>query len=135
MAFQPDHFRHPNDAQSLMNLKAVKWVERLSRNLVADDLEHDLLMLNLCDNVELTRTDHPDIHEAIGVASDAFGMPQPPRVFLDSRLDPQTTSFGRDEPILVVTTSLLEKLDEAEHRLPASDFRLPPPSPAPRHPR
>jgi hypothetical protein len=59
MNLQPAHYQHPSDRDSLANLRAVKWFERMSKVLVAEDLETDFYLLNLSDNVLLTEREFP----------------------------------------------------------------------------
>ena len=113
-AIDPESYQHPLDRESLLRVRAIQWVERLSRSLVAEDLEQDFLLLQLSDNVEMSAQSFPEVHRALDRACAVLGATKRPRVFLDSRPEPHSLSLGVEQPLLVLSSGLLELLVEDE---------------------
>ncbi|MBE7466041.1 MAG: M48 family metallopeptidase [Planctomycetes bacterium] len=110
----PELFQHPDDRESFLNLKAISWLSKLSQAFVMEDLERDLMLLNLADNVVLRRQDRPALHAALDRALEALDFPHRPEVFLECNPLPHSYSFGEVKPLLVVTSGMLELLDDDE---------------------
>ncbi|MCZ7643718.1 MAG: M48 family metallopeptidase [Planctomycetota bacterium] len=109
-----EHFQHPEDEASFLNLKAIAWLSKFSQSFVMADVERDLRLLSLADHVLLRRGDRPALHEALDRALAALEFPHRPEVFLECNPVPHSYAFGETQPLLVVTSGLLGLLDEDE---------------------
>jgi len=114
MPVESRHYQHPADLDSLVNLRAIKWFERLSKTLVATDLETDFYLLNLSDNVLLREAEFPELNTALKRACDVLGVARVPRLFLDTRPDPYSLCIGEAQSLIVISSGLVELLDEEE---------------------
>jgi Zn-dependent protease with chaperone function len=114
MKHSPRHYQHPLDRESLLNLRAIKWFEGISKYVVADDLERDFHLLNLVDNVLMTRRDFPNVIEHLEHACQRLGLTVVPRLFLDTNPAPHTLCVGEQNPMIVLSTGMLELLAEEE---------------------
>ncbi|MCM8525277.1 MAG: M48 family metallopeptidase [Lentisphaeraceae bacterium] len=111
----PKHsYQHPKDIESFINLKSVSWVSTLSKKLMADELEKDFYLLNLMDNVLMTECDFPVIHGYLDEACEKLNLKKKPVLFLDTSADPKTLCIGEKNPMLIVSTALLEILSPLE---------------------
>lgn len=97
-----------------MNLRAVKWIESLSKYLVAEDLEQDFLLHNLVDNTRLSEADFPGLHRSLRHACEQLGLPTVPSVFLDTNPAPHAVSVAGETGVMVLTSGMLDLLSEDE---------------------
>jgi Zn-dependent protease with chaperone function len=114
MSYEPWHYQHPSDRESLIHLRAVQWFETLSKHLVAEDLERDAHLLNVIDNVRMTRQDFPRPNQYLENACHVLGVSPLPCMFLDTNPEPQIQSLGERQPMMVISSGLLELLSEEE---------------------
>ena len=108
------HYQHPLDRESLLNLRAIKWFEGISKYVVADDLERDFLLLNLVDNVLMTRRDFPKAIGHLERACETLGLSKVPQLFLDTNPAPHTLCVGEHNPMIVISSGMLELLADDE---------------------
>lgn len=114
MAYVPADYQHPLDRKSLMNLRAVKWIESLSKYLVAEDLEQDFLLHNLVDNTALSERDFPGVHRELRRICEVLGLESVPTVFLDTNPAPHSLSVAGDRGVVVLTSGMLDLLEPEE---------------------
>jgi Zn-dependent protease with chaperone function len=117
MEYEPDWYRHPREQSALVNLRAIKWLERVSKAMVAEDLESDFYFLHLSDDVRMTAGDFPEVHDHLEEACRALGVAPLPDVFLDTRPEPHSSSLGDRRRMIVLSSGLLELLDGDELRV------------------
>jgi Zn-dependent protease with chaperone function len=114
MPYPAHAYQHPLDLQGLRQLRAFKFLEKISKTLVAADLETDLWLLQMSDNVRLNPQDFPALHQALEEACEVLELVQRPQVFLDTRPEPHCSSFGDQNPLITISTGLLDLLEEDE---------------------
>src|SRR5688500_7420546 len=112
--YQPFHYQHPSDRESLVHLRAVKWFETLSKQILAEDLERDAYFLNVIDNVRMTRKNFPLVHSYVEKASEILELHPTPELFLDTNPQPTILSMGETRPTIVISSGLLELLSDEE---------------------
>jgi len=110
----PELYQHPLDRESFLNLQGLSWLSKLPKLFVMDDMERDYQLLCLADHVALRQRDHPKLHAALDRAMDALGFQPRPDLFLLCDPAPQSYSFGEREPLIVLSSGLLELLDDDE---------------------
>ena len=110
----PAWFQHPSDTDSLMQVKAVKWFEKLSKSLVAEDLEEDFYLLNMIDNILMTDKDFPHVHELMAHICEVLNLETPPKIFMDTNPQATIRCLGDHNPMIVVSSGLLELLSKEE---------------------
>lgn len=114
MRYNRQSYQHKLDCESLLNLRGIKWFERLSKYLVADDLERDFYLLNLVDNVLMKESDFPKPLEFLSQACDILGVHPIPKLFLDTNPAPHSICIGEQAPLIVLSSGLLDLLSDDE---------------------
>ena len=107
-------YQHKKDIESFINLKSISWMSAVSKRLMADELEKDFYLLNLMDNVLMTKEDFPTIHEYLDEACEKLQLEVKPVLFLDTAPDPVTLCIGEKKPLLIISTTMIELLDKDE---------------------
>ncbi|MCW8131656.1 MAG: M48 family metallopeptidase [Planctomycetota bacterium] len=110
----PDLYQHPLDRESFLNLQAISWLAKLPKMFVMEDVERDYHLFNLADNVVLRHQDHPKLHDSLDRALDALNYPHRPDLFLQCDPAPHSFCFGEKEPMIVLSSGLLDLLDDDE---------------------
>jgi heat shock protein HtpX len=100
------NFGYPGAILATLLATAVAW---------ASYYFSDQIILSISGAREVSRDDHPYLHNAVEGLAIAAGVP-PPRVYLIDDSAPNAFATGRDpqHAAIVVTTGLLEKLDRLE---------------------
>ena len=117
MQTYPKHsFQHRKDIESFINIKSISWLSALSKKIMADELEKDFYLLNLMDNVKMTRDDFPLIHSYVDEACEVLQLENRPTLFLDTCSEPKTLCIGEKNPLLIMSTAMIELLTPEELR-------------------
>ena len=107
-------YQHKKDIESFINLKSISWLSTISKKVMADELEKDFYLLNLMDNVMMTREDFPAVHNYVDEACEVLQLKSKPVLFLDTCADPKTLCIGEKKPLLIMSTALIELLSPDE---------------------
>jgi len=107
-------YQHKKDIESFINIKSISWMSLISKRLMAEELEKDFYLLNLMDNVLMTKEDFPTIHEYLDEACEKLQLDVKPILFLDTSADPITLCIGEKKPLLIISTTMIELLDADE---------------------
>lgn len=114
VTFPVGTYQHPKDIESFINLKGISWLSSVSKKLMAEELEKDFYLLNLMDNVLMTREDFPLIHNYVDEACEILQLPVKPKLFLDTSPEPLTLCIGEKNPLLIMSTTLIDLLNPEE---------------------
>ena len=109
-------YQHQKDIESFINLKSISWMSAISKRLMAEELEKDFYLLNLMDNVLMTKEDFPTVHEFLDEACEKLQLEVKPILFLDTSADPITLCIGEKKPLLIISNTMIELLDKEELR-------------------
>lgn len=106
-------FMHPWDVKATAALKAVPGFDRLISKIIEYSFERIYYLQNIADNVRVTDKMFPKLNRYLEWGCKILDVPKPE--FYVS-LDPAYNAFtyGHTKPFIVITSSLLNLLDEQE---------------------
>ena len=106
-------FMHPWDVKATASLKAVPGFDKFMAKVMEYSFERVYYLQNLADNVRVTPKMFPRLSRYLDWACKILDVPRPE--FYVS-LDPAYNAFtyGHTKPFIVITSSLLNLLDERE---------------------
>jgi Zn-dependent protease with chaperone function len=106
-------FMHPWDVKATAALKAVPGFDWLISKIIEYSFERVYYLQNVADNVRVTETMFPKLNRYLEWGCKILDVPKPEfYVALDPAYNAYT--YGHTKPFIVITSSLLNLLDEQE---------------------
>ncbi|MEV5505068.1 M48 family metallopeptidase [Streptomyces orinoci] len=109
-------YEHPADRSALVALRKLSGFDTVFKALSGLLPERSLRLLFLSDSVRVSEQQFPYLHTMLLDACQILDLPRVPPMYVTQDPQPGAMCVGLDEPVLVLTTGLLELLDEEEMR-------------------
>ncbi|MCB5178190.1 M48 family metallopeptidase [Streptomyces antimicrobicus] len=109
-------YEHPADRSALVALRKLSGFDTVFKALSGLLPERSLRLLYLSDSVRVGETQFPHLHQMLLDACYVLDLEKVPQMYVQQDPKPNAMCVGLDEPIIVVTTGLVELLDEEEMR-------------------
>ncbi len=109
-------YEHPADRSALVALRKLSGFDTVFKALSGLLPERSLRLLFLSDSVRVGETQFPHLYAMLRDACYILDLEKVPQMYVQQDPRPNAMCIGLDEPIIVVTTSLVELLDEEEMR-------------------
>jgi Zn-dependent protease with chaperone function len=109
-------YEHPADRSALVALRKLTGFDTVFKALSAMLPERSLRLLFLSDSVRVNERQFVHLHEMLLDACYILDLERVPPMYVTQDPKPNAMCIGLDQPIIVVTTALVELLDEEEMR-------------------
>ncbi|MBP2402840.1 hypothetical protein SNS2_1422 [Streptomyces netropsis] len=109
-------YEHPADRSALVALRKLSGFDTVFKALSGLLPERSLRLLFLSDSVRVSDQQFQHLHAMLLDACYILDLPKVPPMYVTQDPQPNAMCIGLDEPIIVVTTGLVELLDEEEMR-------------------
>ncbi|MGP3968964.1 M48 family metallopeptidase [Streptomyces sp. 6N223] len=109
-------YEHPADRSALVALRKLTGFDTVFKALSAMLPERSLRLLFLSDSVRVSERQFAHLHEMLLDACYILDLERVPPMYVSQDPKPNAMCIGLDQPIIVVTTGLVELLDEEEMR-------------------
>ncbi|MFF8261682.1 M48 family metallopeptidase [Streptomyces virginiae] len=109
-------YEHPADRSALVALRRLSGFDTVFKALSGLLPERSLRLLFLSDSVRVGETQFPHLYAMLRDACYILDLEKVPQMYVQQDPRPNAMCIGLDEPIIMVTTSLVELLDEEEMR-------------------
>ncbi|MEV7830544.1 M48 family metallopeptidase [Streptomyces subrutilus] len=109
-------YEHPADRSALVALRRLSGFDTVFKALSGLLPERSLRLLFLSDSVRVGETQFPHLYAMLRDACYVLDLEKVPQMYVQQDPRPNAMCIGLDEPIIVVTTGLVELLDEEEMR-------------------
>lgn len=109
-------YEHPADRSALVALRKLTGFDTVFKALSGLLPERSLRLLFLSDSVRVGEAQFTHLHEMLRDACYVLDLEKVPAMYVTQDPRPNAMCIGLDEPIIVVTTGLVELLDEEEMR-------------------
>ncbi len=107
------HFQHPWDDKAVTALRAIPGFEFVVKKLMEIGFEQFFRMTNLASNVHVTGNMLPNLQEILKAACKILDVPEPD-LYIETNPLPNAYTYGDTRPFIVVTTGLLDVMDDEE---------------------
>lgn len=104
---------HPWDVQATQALKRVPGLELLTRKVMEYGFERIYYLDNTADNVRVTAKMFPRLYRYLQWGCKVLGVDEP-ELYVSTNPIPRTYTYGHTRPFIVITTGMLDLLDEQE---------------------
>ncbi|NNJ07315.1 M48 family peptidase [Streptomyces sp. ICN441] len=109
-------YEHPADRSALVALRRLSGFDTVFKALSGLLPERSLRLLFLSDSVRVSETQFAHLHTMLRDACYILDLEKVPQMYVTQDPKPNAMCIGLDEPIITVTTGLVELLDEEEMR-------------------
>lgn len=109
----PAVLQHPFDRAALGALQRVPGLDIVVRKFIELFPERVAYILNVAQTIRVSSTQCPQLYQALREACAILDMPEP-ELYVSQYPVPNAYTSGHDHPYIVVTTGLLDLLDEEE---------------------
>ncbi|MFG2637269.1 M48 family metallopeptidase [Streptomyces sp. NPDC048362] len=109
-------YEHPADRSALVALRKLSGFDTVFKALSGLLPERSLRLLFLSDSVRVSERQFSHLHTMLLDACYILDLEKVPPMYVTQDPQPNAMCIGLDEPIIVVTTGLVELLDEEEMR-------------------
>ncbi|MGI5337960.1 M48 family metallopeptidase [Streptomyces sp. CA-181903] len=109
-------YEHPADRSALVALRKLSGFDTVFKALSGLLPERSLRLLFLSDSVRVSDQQFPHLHTMLLDACYILDLPKVPPMYVTQDPQPNAMCVGLDEPVIVVTTGLVELLDDEEMR-------------------
>ncbi|MGI5250317.1 M48 family metallopeptidase [Actinacidiphila glaucinigra] len=109
-------YEHPADRSALVALRKLSGFDTVFKALSGLLPERSLRLLFLSDSVRVSDQQFAHLNDMLRDACYILDLPKVPPMYVTQDPRPNAMCIGLDEPIIVVTTGLVELLDEEEMR-------------------
>ncbi|NEB80489.1 M48 family metallopeptidase [Streptomyces sp. SID14478] len=109
-------YEHPADRSALVALRKLTGFDTVFKALSGLLPERSLRLLFLSDSVRVSDDQFAHLHVMLQDACHILDLEKVPPMYVNQDPQPNAMCIGLDEPIIVVTTGLVELLDEEEMR-------------------
>ncbi|MFD5319651.1 M48 family metallopeptidase [Streptomyces sp. NPDC127098] len=110
-------YEHPADRSALVALRKLTGFDTVFRTLSGMLPERSLRLLFLSDSVRVGEQQFAHLHEMLLDACRVLDVERVPPLYVTQDPNPNAMCIGLDQPIIVLTTGLVELLDEDETRV------------------
>ncbi|MEY9845175.1 M48 family metallopeptidase [Streptacidiphilus sp. MAP5-3] len=109
-------WEHPADRSALVALRKLSGFDDILKKLGGFVSERAVRLMFLASAVRASERQFPQLHEMVRDAAYILDLEQIPALYVTQDPRPNAMCIGMDAPVIVVTTSLVELLDEEEMR-------------------
>jgi Zn-dependent protease with chaperone function len=109
-------YEHPADKSALVALRKLSGFDTVFKALSGLLPERSLRLLFLSDSVRVGDEQFPHLYAMLRDACYILDLEKVPAMYVTQDPQPNAMCIGMDEPLIVVTTGLVELLDEEEMR-------------------
>lgn len=112
----PRAYEHPADRAALTALRKVRGFDQMLRWLSGLFAGRSPRLLALASTVRVDARQFPTVHRLTQDGAAILDLPEVPEVFVTNDPQPNARTVGIDQPFLVLTSGLVDLLDEEELR-------------------
>jgi Zn-dependent protease with chaperone function len=109
-------YEHPADRSALVTLRKLSGFDTVFKTLSGLLPERSLRLLYLSDSVRVSDEQFSHLHDMLRDSCYILDLDKVPAMYVTQDPKPNAMCIGMDEPIIVITTGLVELLDEEEMR-------------------
>jgi Zn-dependent protease with chaperone function len=109
-------YEHPADRSALVALRKLQGFDAILRRMTGLFQERSLRLMYLASAVRTGDTQFRDLHHIVLDAADVLDLAEVPELFVVNNPMPQAMTLGVDKPFIVLTTGLVDLMDDEELR-------------------
>ncbi|HUD37504.1 MAG TPA: M48 family metallopeptidase [Streptosporangiaceae bacterium] len=109
-------YEHPADRSALVALRKLTGFDVILRNIASLFSDRSLRLLFLASSVRASEQQFPHIYQMMLDGAYVLDLPRVPELFIWQNPEVNAMALGTDKPFVVITTGLVDLMDEDELR-------------------
>jgi Zn-dependent protease with chaperone function len=109
-------YEHPADRSALVALRKLTGFDVILRNIASLFSDRSLRLLFLASSVRASEQQFPQIYQMMLDGAYVLDLPRVPELFIWQNPQVNAMALGTDKPFIVITTGLVDLMDEDELR-------------------
>ena len=109
-------YEHPADRSALVAMRKLTGFDVLLRRLAGLFNDRSLRLLFLASSVRASTDQFPHLHRLLLDGASILDLPEVPELYISQDPIPNAMALGSDKPFIVITTGMVDLLDEEELR-------------------
>ncbi|MGH3986743.1 MAG: M48 family metallopeptidase [Actinomycetes bacterium] len=109
-------WEHPADRGALVALRKLRGFDSLIKKLSGLVNERAVRLVYLGSAIRVDERQFPKLHQLLAEAAAALDAPSVPELYVPSNPVPTAITIGMDKPLIVVSSGMVDLLDEEEMR-------------------
>lgn len=109
-------YEHPADRSALVAMRALSGFDTVLRKLSGMFRERSVRLLFLSTGVRAGERQFRDLHDMVRDAAYTLDLAEVPELYVTQDPNPNAMTLGSEHPFIVLSTGLVELLDEEEMR-------------------
>lgn len=107
-----DDFLYSGDASAMNAIKILPGFSKIMEFIAANSVEKFYRIIYTSSNLKLTAKNAPKVYKIYSDACEMFELEKMPEIFIERNYSYRTQVFGIENPIIIVSTPLLENLSD-----------------------
>jgi len=108
----PRAYEHPADRGALVALRAIPGFDGVLKAVSGAIGERSIRLLYLATSIRVSPRQYPELHQLITECATTLDLQPIPELYIEQNPVPNAMTIGLDKPIIVLSTGLLQLLDE-----------------------
>jgi Zn-dependent protease with chaperone function len=109
-------YEHPADRSALVALRKLTGFDVILRNIASLFSDRSLRLLFLASSVRASEQQFPHLYQMLLDGAYVLDLPRVPELFIWQNPEVNAMALGTDKPFIVITTGLIDLMDEEETR-------------------
>ncbi len=109
-------YEHPADRSALVALRKLTGFDTILRNIAGLFSDRSLRLLFLASSVRASEQQFPHLYQMLLDGAYVLDLPRVPELFIMQDPTVNAMALGTDKPFIVITTGLIDLMDEEETR-------------------
>jgi Zn-dependent protease with chaperone function len=105
-------YEHPADRGALVALRAIPGFDSVLKVVSSAIGERSVRWLFLATAIRVSPRQYPNIHQMLNECAATLDVQPVPELFIEQDPIPQAMAIGLDKPIIVISTGMLELVDD-----------------------
>src|SRR6188768_3565922 len=105
-------YEHPADRGALVALRAIPGFDSVLKTLSGAIGERSIRWLYLATAIRVSPGQYPQIHQILNECAMTLDVQPVPELYIEQDPIPQAMAIGLDKPIIVISTGMLELVDD-----------------------
>ncbi|HWF79016.1 MAG TPA: M48 family metallopeptidase [Streptosporangiaceae bacterium] len=109
-------YEHPADRSALVALRKLTGFDVILRNIAGLFSDRSLRLMFLANSVRASEQQFPHLYQMLLDGAYVLDLPRVPELFILQEPEVNAMALGTDKPFIVITTGLIDLMDEEEIR-------------------
>ncbi len=105
-------YEHPADRGALVALRAIPGFDQVLRAISGAIGDRSVRLFYLASSVRVSPRQYPKIHQLVAECATTLDLQPVPELYVQRDPRPNAMAVGLDRPVIVVTTGMLDLVDE-----------------------